>query len=134
MDAENDKICDLIDRMEQFTRQISVNHQVTFFREVDTCKTEIEMEWRRNVYLLYKEAVTNIVRHAQATEIVTQVVVAERAFVLVLRDDGIGFGGSAGGPGRGRQSMKRRANAMKGSLTFSSNEEGTVVRLYARIA
>ncbi|MEM8486188.1 MAG: two-component regulator propeller domain-containing protein [Bacteroidota bacterium] len=134
VDAAHDKICDLVDRMEQFTDQIGVEHDVSFSSAVDSCETEVEMEWRRNVYLLYKEAVTNIVRHAKATEIQAHVVVSGRTFSLVLRDNGVGFQRAKKGTGRGQRSMKRRATAIKGDLTFSSNGDGTMVQLNTRIA
>ena len=82
------------------------------------------------IYRIVQEALTNIVRHAQAK---SASIFAERRgdFVrVIVEDDGIGFGisSSAGEQQLGLLGMKERAELLNGALTIESTpERGTSV-------
>jgi signal transduction histidine kinase len=69
---------------------------------------------------VFREALTNIVKHAQATRVDVRVMATMAQVVLELRDDGQG-GGSGGGldTGRGVRSMRTRAEELGGSLVVT---------------
>lgn len=75
------------------------------------------------------EAMTNVVRHAQATTCRVQVEVREGALVLVVADDGVGFADSPPRGGTGLRSMRERAELIGGELVVASAAGGgTTVR------
>jgi len=78
-----------------------------------------------NILKIYKEALTNVVKHSKAHAVSVKLQVSERGFFLTLQDDGIG-GESLGGNGRGLANMKRRAAEVGGTATISSGR-GTLV-------
>jgi signal transduction histidine kinase len=52
----------------------------------------VDTERRKNLWLLYKEMVTNAVRHSGCTELRVRLGVSEKGIVhLVVEDDGKGF-------------------------------------------
>ena len=57
----------------------------------DLADFSLGSEQRHNLFLAYKEALNNILKHAQAREVRIGVKMDENVFVLSLADDGIGF-------------------------------------------
>jgi signal transduction histidine kinase len=66
-----------------------------------------------------QEALANVIKHAGARHVHVQCAVAQagasHALVLSVRDDGVGFD-AASAPGRGLESMRRRATELGGTL------------------
>ncbi len=58
---------------------------------------------RRNVFLIFKEAVHNIVRHAQASRVEVSIVVEGGQLELLITDNGDGFDPSSADGGHGLQ-------------------------------
>ena len=88
----------------------------------DASRVSLTSEQRRHVYLILKEALTNVLRHAQATNVDVLVTASHRRLRLEVTDDGIGVGGkartSSARPygGRGLENMRRRASALAGTM------------------
>ncbi|MEU0933688.1 ATP-binding protein [Embleya sp. NPDC005971] len=83
------------------------------------------------IYRICGEALTNVVRHAQAHHATLDVVVTETRVVLEVIDDGVGSPERERGAateGVGLASMAERAEELGGSFTAGGNEHGTVVR------
>lgn len=80
-----------------------------------------------NLFRIYKEALTNVIKHAQARAVQVELLVSRERLVLTVADDGLG-GSSAPGTGRGMHNMSTRAEELGGSLTLSS-ESGMSVCL-----
>jgi signal transduction histidine kinase len=87
-----------------------------------------------NVYFIVAEALTNAVRHAQATSVQIAAVVDNGALWLEVRDDGIG-GASCIEGSSGLIGLRDRAAALNGELhVHSPPGEGTVVAAIVPIA
>ncbi len=72
---------------------------------------------------VFREALTNVLKHAQATRVGVRVVADPSRVVLELRDDGPG-GGAGGGldTGKGVRNMRARAEELGGSLEVASQQ------------
>ena len=90
---------------------------------------------RREVFLFIKEALTNIVRHAQATAVDLMLVADDRELRLEIRDDGKGFDTTTTSGGMGLTSMRERARAVGGRLVIDSEVgKGTRITLIVPVA
>lgn len=90
---------------------------------------------RRELFLLFKEALTNVVRHAQAKAVDLLLVADERELRLEIRDDGRGFDPAAAGGGMGLGSLRERARALGGRLVIESAPgKGTRIALTVPVA
>ena len=75
-----------------------------------------------------REAVTNVARHAEATEATVTVVVAEGNCRLEVADNGRGLGGPSNGDGGlGLVNLRRRAEKLHGTFEARSPESGGTV-------
>lgn len=78
---------------------------------------------RHNIFLIVKEALTNVLKHAGAGEVNMQIKVTPKNLEIIIADDGKGFdpGAAASGQHNGLDNMRRRAAAVGGKLTLASS-------------
>jgi len=92
----------------------------------------LDMVTRRNLYLIYKELLTNVARHARAQRVRIRLLARDRDVLLEVEDDGEGFDLAVPSDGSGLASARRRAAQMRARLDLDSRPgEGTRVRLRA---
>jgi signal transduction histidine kinase len=93
----------------------------------------IPPEVRHNVFLAFKEAITNVVKHAQASEVRLRLQLQPGHFVLNIEDDGRGLSSldaSAARTRNGLRNMKKRMDDIGGRFEIgAASERGTLVRL-----
>ena len=78
-------------------------------------------ETRRQVYLAFKEAITNVVEHAHATEVHISIGIEGETLVVEVADDGCGFAAGSGDPtGIGLTGMRHRLEAVGGPAALTS--------------
>jgi signal transduction histidine kinase len=96
-------------------------------------------EVRRSIYLIFKEALTNAVRHAGASFIKVTFLVRGGEFALSVEDDGKGMASSQQSTtqskrGHGLRNMAKRAEEIQASLIIEgAKPSGTVIRLTGRM-
>lgn len=76
-----------------------------------------------------QEALTNVVKHAQATAVDVQLRLAGEQLELEVRDNGVGASPGAGG-GHGVGNMRVRAEQLGGRLDVQNGEPGTRVTVH----
>ena len=81
-----------------------------------------------NLLRIYKEALTNIIKHAKADAVTVSLRVSSAGLLLSVQDNGIGWGNNID-TGRGLPSMKKRAREIGGHVTISDGGKGARVRL-----
>lgn len=93
--------------------------------------TPLLPEVRHNVFLAAKEAVNNVVKHAQASSAWVRLHLDTEQFTLEIQDDGRGLGEEAGTSTRnGLKNMRKRLTDVGGQFTIeAASDRGTIVRL-----
>ena len=87
------------------------------------------MDVRRDLLLVFKEAVNNAARHSQCSRVEISFRIEASNLELKIVDDGIGFNPSIESEGHGLRSMKRRATALGGTLVIDSQSRETIVQV-----
>jgi signal transduction histidine kinase len=90
----------------------------------DVPDRKIPMELRQDVYLAFKEALQNVLTHAQATAVEIEVGYDKSVLSVRISDNGRGFPGAETSDGNGLGLMRARMTRHKGSLTVSSTPGG----------
>ncbi|MEM9694349.1 MAG: ATP-binding protein, partial [Myxococcota bacterium] len=80
------------------------------------------------VYRFIQEAITNVVKHAEATSVVIEVAIDDRGVTARVEDDGSGFSQKAES-GWGLRGMRERATAASGAIEVKTGPAGTRVCL-----
>lgn len=84
------------------------------------------------LYHIAKEALNNVLRHANASAVTVQIDSTDNQLCLTIQDDGVGFAPTAppANPGLGLRSMSERVQGMAGTVVIQSLPgEGTVVQV-----
>jgi len=104
------------------------------FKHNDTL--EISDTLATALYRIGQEAVTNALKHSNATSIVVELKPDEEGIVLNIQDNGCGLDAekSKDNEGFGLEGMKERANLVGGKLEiFSSNSHGTTISCKVKV-
>jgi signal transduction histidine kinase len=91
---------------------------------------------RKNLILIAKEAINNILKHAKSSNIDISLHAEESNIVLKIQDNGIGIRDTENNfSGNGLRNMKFRTEKMNGTLTIKSEKEkGTIISCIVPIA
>lgn len=85
---------------------------------------------RRHIYLIFKETLNNIVKHANADEVIITFEIQERALVMGIKDNGEGFIEEEISYGEGLKNIMNRASYIGAELSINGKKDnGTVIIL-----
>lgn len=136
INPQRDQLSDLTQRMRRFASETLTALDIRLRFRAPEQDLSLDADVRRQVFLLFKEYVNNIVRHAKATEVEIDFALTDHHLTLRVWDNGRGFAETAPQPGQnggnGLLSMRRRATELGGRLeVISGNGDGTTVNLEA---
>jgi signal transduction histidine kinase/ligand-binding sensor domain-containing protein len=132
IDPKHDRLLDLAARMRRFAADMLATRRIALaFRSPDELDdVPVDADQRRQMFLIFKEAVHNAVRHSRCTGIQIDLGVEKQHFVLRISDNGDGFDVERAIEGHGLASMNARTRAVGGSLQVTSQlGRGTIVRV-----
>ena len=132
INPQRDRLRDLLQRMRRFATDVFTarNIEFQFHAPVAELEGKLDPDMRRQVFLIFKESVNNIVRHADCTQVEIRFAVEKAGLVLSVRDDGKGFDAAQSPAGNGLASMRQRAASLNGSLEITvDGDRGTRVTL-----
>jgi signal transduction histidine kinase/ligand-binding sensor domain-containing protein len=132
INPSRDRMSDLVHRMRRFAVDLFSDGGTVLRLDLPENPSDerLDPEARRQVYLVFKEALRNAARHADAREVEASLVREGTGLVLAVRDDGGGIDGRAASDGAGLESMQQRAGRIGGTLDIRPRDGGgTEVRL-----
>lgn len=129
LNAENDSLENLILYTHKYGHQLFEETPVSFHLKMPDEIPAIQVNGtiRRHLFLLVKEALNNILKHADASEAFCSFDAGQDQLSLTISDNGKGFRTSDPSGGNGLANMKRRARLLGGQITISTATGGTVV-------
>ncbi len=128
--SKNDSLGGLADKMRQFASERLAGEKLSIHLENEKLldNLHLTMQARRNILLMFKEAVNNALKHGKANNITCTVKSINKGLSIVIVDDGIGFSAGQANLGNGMASMRKRAAELGGSLEVdSSRGKGTKI-------
>ncbi len=128
IDARNDRIRNLLDRMYDFASQILEERQIDFQLHTRGLNPEkyLPVDLRQNIYLIFKEALNNVVKHSNATRVEVSLRNEHNQFTMIIRDNGTNFRHTRKS-GHGLKNMKLRASSINATLQFQNEKGFTII-------
>jgi signal transduction histidine kinase len=125
---EDDSLDDLLLRMKDTASSLLGETPFDFHSPREQNSATITIDFKRNVFLAFKEIMTNITKHAMASRVEIHVTLHDHVFEMVIHDNGSGFDPNAHHRGNGLQSLQKRAHQIGGSCKITSApDQGTTV-------
>jgi signal transduction histidine kinase len=128
----NDSMEKITSRMREFATNVleAKDIEIDFKVAPRVNDIRLNMEARRDFFLIFKEAINNAAKYSKASRVQVFVTCHQKKLMLLVHDDGIGFEADENSRGNGMGNMQKRADAMKGRLLIRSNPgEGTKITL-----
>ncbi len=122
VDSNNDTLEETVSRMRRYAAELFDAANISYELDLDPAFEEkkLAMEQRRDIYLLYKEAVNNISKHAGAKQVSIQIAIEHSQLFMRIKDDGKGFNTNAVSNRHGLKGMKERVKKWKGKIIVES--------------
>lgn len=137
VNSQNDSIAQIFSRMRRYAAELFDNSHVTCHLNLNEGDgaMKLNMEQRRDLYLIYKEALNNIYKHALAKNIWIDAQLQNGKLYLKIKDDGRGFDPTAKTNGNGLKNIAARVGRWKGiTNTYSSVGNGSVLEIIMPLA
>lgn len=129
---EHDSLLDLTRRMRQHAEEVFTFRDIDLWFNAPSHDSDLKLSVgvRRDLLLIFKEAVNNAARHSGCSQVAIDFFVANSILSLQIKDNGKGIESGLQSEGHGLRSMNRRAKGLGGQLKIVSQiDEGTVVKL-----
>lgn len=129
---DNDKLENMVVRMREYVSHTleCKNIDIVFDVDKDILHQTLAMEQRRDFFLVFKEAVNNAAKYAQATVVTIRLSRENNKLQLTIGDNGKGFDTSCVTSTNGLRSMRERSTALGATLQIkSAPQNGTTVCL-----
>lgn len=129
---QNDSMDKIIARMREFATNALEAKDIAFSFEVedDVYKVKLPMDSRRDLFLIFKEAVNNLAKYSNTQKAIIHFYLQNGKLLMHVRDYGLGFDSAFADTGNGLSNMQKRAENMKAKLNIISKHlEGTDVML-----
>jgi ligand-binding sensor domain-containing protein/two-component sensor histidine kinase len=136
----NDSIGKIVARMKESAGSVLEPQQIDYHFEVDVSVLDLSlsMESRREIFLIFKESLNNVVKYAGCRLVTVKLSRKGPELNLIITDDGVGFKmplPDSAVRGNGLRNMQMRAGHVNGKLTVVSEPgKGTVINFSMPIA
>jgi signal transduction histidine kinase len=132
INPRRETLLDLTRRMRQHADELFTLRGITLrFQAPGSGETRrLGVDVRRDLLLIFKEAVNNAARHSGCTAVAISIVADHNTLKLTIKDDGVGFDPWTEVEGHGLASMRRRAERIRGVLRIrGAAGSGTLLTL-----
>lgn len=124
VNPRHDRFDALAHRMRRFANDTLGDIGVDFDAASLPADFSVPLDFRRPLYLVFKEAAHNVARHSGATRASIRIELESGALKLTVRDNGKGFDPVAPRHGEGVSSMQRRMKEIGGDVRWQTSPDG----------
>lgn len=125
INPNNDFALDFFEKLKYYASEMLSTKQVELSFEVEgVAQQELGIEVQRNLFLFFKEAINNILKHAKAKTATVKIKMQSRRFWMEITDDGLGFDTNESFDGHGLGSLRKRIENLNGTLEIRSKTGG----------
>lgn len=130
IDNRSDSFGALLLRMKDFASEVlqAKNIEMEFTTAGIDENRILDPALKQNLYLIFKESINNIVKHAHATHVKVNIANKDGRFFMTIQDNGKGIPHNKAHKGNGLRNMERRAKAIEATFVLQ-NHQGTLLSI-----
>ncbi len=130
---ESDNLYGTVQRLHDFSIELFSETDIDFQppKVAESFKTiHLQMDYSRNIQMICKETLNNILRHAKAKNVFFDIELKDNILIISIKDDGIGFDINAKHKGNGLHNMQLRAERIGAYFQLmSQGKNGTALKV-----
>ncbi len=132
INPKNDELSSIIARMSRHAAELfdakGIDYQIVTPDAIEFVK--LTMEQRRDMYLIFKEAINNLIKYANCKNVRVEIGTENQKFMLTIIDNGVGFDVEQVSSRNGIKNMQARADKLHAKFTIDSKVNlGTKIKL-----
>lgn len=128
----HDSLQGILVRLREYALPLAESKNIAFEFKIEEGieQLALPMEIRRNLYLIIKEAINNLIKYSEASQALLHFVKDKKDIVISIKDNGKGFDTLVNTSRNGLKNMKLRATEIGGKIDIvSSPQSGTYINL-----
>lgn len=123
INPEHDDWQNFLSKCRRYASDLLESKDINYSLKIDEyIPGKLDMQLRQHLWLIYKEMITNAVRHSGASQLDVILKYKEGALVLVVQDDGNGMDVDNVRKGNGLVNINKRADLIEGDITLKTSE------------
>lgn len=129
---QNSSLSKIIEKLNKYATDCFELKKITWTLAVDPCliTKETNIKYNRDVYLICKEVIHNVLKHASATRVCASIRQINDRVIITITDDGKGFDTNGETEGNGLTNIKNRVKTKDIFLSIESKlGQGTKVEI-----
>lgn len=133
---DQDEMKKLLHRLEEYAFQMTAVKNIQLNSDFSSLEKgfSLNSETRRNIYLIFKEAINNAVKYSDASIISLHAEMTNESIVLSISDNGKGFDSANVKQGNGLKNIYSRAEELNASCLITGGPgNGTSIRLSLKL-
>jgi signal transduction histidine kinase len=134
--SDNNSLAGLIDYLKLYTEETMKNKNIEhhFITTSKLPNITLGHDHKKNIYLFFKEAINNILKHAQANIVNIEIAYHKKKLSLSIADNGRGFKINETIKGNGIDNMTSRIKQLNGKVEFMANKpSGTIIKFEIKL-
>ncbi|OQP51338.1 hypothetical protein A4H97_27560 [Niastella yeongjuensis] len=122
INTRNDTLAQTVARMRRYAAEVFDAANICYYLQLDEQfeRYKLNMEQRRDCFLIFKETINNIYKHANAKQVQIKVWIEKGHLHMSINDDGKGFDTNTVTHRNGIKNIHNRAEKWKGRITLKS--------------
>ncbi len=138
VNPRNDNLDGLVSYLNEYAAQFFQDTSIRCRLQMPvTSELSLGTEMRHDLFLAFKEALANVLKHSRASEVYVRVVNNDSTITITIDDNGCGFNpgtGQNGHHGNGLRNMRKRMDAVGGQMELTTSPgHGTRLRFLVRV-
>ena len=136
IDPRNDTFDNLTLRMKNYITRLLAAKNISYNISIapELLDLQLPIAFKRNIYLIFKEILNNIIRHSEATKVALSVHRNVNTFSISISDNGRGFDPEQSFAGNGLRNIRERVQSLNCEIQINSKPlSGTSITLELKI-
>jgi ligand-binding sensor domain-containing protein len=128
INTENDSWDQVLLKCRRYASDLLDSKDIDYQLEIpsDLAIHKLSMQQRRNFWMIYKEILTNVVKHSRASKSNISIKSQNNKILLEISDNGVGFNPEQKSKRNGLKNIRNRANQLQARITLdTAPEKGT---------
>ncbi|MBR9917582.1 hypothetical protein GYB29_07865 [bacterium] len=124
IDPENDDWEAFLTKCKRYAAEMFESKNINYEIDIDTSiEVPQKIKARQDLWLIFKELITNLVRHSDATNAWVNITTSKNTINIIVHDDGVGFEDLSDSKGHGIPNIKKRMDNVSEKNTLNIDSE-----------